>query len=129
MNSNICLLNGGELHLTGFYGTLNVTANDSVLNLQLAEIVGASRIDANAPKSLTINISDLVEENTFIEANVGEVVLDETLNHLNEKIANKGKLVIGDPEHATNASLTINSNGTLALGKLSWIDSFSIKLQ
>lgn len=129
MNSEIRLLDGGELHLTGFHGTLNVESNASSVNLQLAEISGVSWANAKASKSFTVNISDLVEETAFIAVDVGEVILDETLNHLTEKIVNKGKLVTGNPADAENASLSIHSDGPLALGKLSWIDSFSIKLQ
>lgn len=127
MNSEICLLDGGELHLTGFHGTLNIDSNASALHLQLAEISGASCIKAKASKSLNVNISNLVEESAFITTDVNEVLLDETLNHLTEKIVNKGKLVTGDPASAANASLTINSDGSLAMGKLSWIDSFKIQ--
>lgn len=128
MSSEISLLNGGELHLTGFHGTLNVKSNASTLNLQLAEVSGDNFIEANAPKSLNVNISDLVEGNAFISIDAGEVILDETLIYLAEKIVNKRKLVTGEPASATSASLTIKSDGPLALGKLSWIDSFSVQL-
>lgn len=126
MNSEIYLLDGGELHLTGFHATLYVKSNGSALNLQLDEISGASCIEANATKSLNVNISDLVEKSVLIDVDVDEIILDETLDHLAEKIANKGKLVAGDPARAASASLIINSDGPLALGKLSWIDSFGI---
>lgn len=132
MNTEIRLLEGGELHLTGFHGTLDVKSNAGALKFQLDEISGKNCIDAKASKSLDVNISDLVEENAFITANVGEVILNETLSHLAEKIVNcenHEQLVIGDPARGTNPSLTISSDGALALGKLSWIDSFNIQSQ
>lgn len=132
MTTDIRLLDGGELHLTGFHGTMNVKSNAGALKLQLDEISGNSSIEAIASKSLNVNISDLVEESASITANVGEVILNETLSHLAEKIVNCGnheKLVIGDPANATSPSLTISSDGSLALGKLSWIDSFRIPSQ
>lgn len=132
MTTEIRMLEGGDLDLTGFHGTLNVKSNAAALKFQLAEISGKNCIEAKATKSLDVNISDLVEESAFITANVGEVILNETLSHLVEKIVhckNHEQLVIGDPAIAENPSLTISSDGPLALGKLSWIDSFSIQPQ
>lgn len=132
MNTKIRLLEGGELHLTGFHGTLDVQSNAGALKFQLDEISGKSCIVAKASKSLDLSISDWVEENAFITANAGEVILNGTLSHLAEKIMNcenHERLVIGDSATGTNPSLTISSDGPLVLGKLSWIDSFNIQSQ
>lgn len=111
--------------MNGFHGTLNVKSNASALNLQLAELFGENVVEAIAPKSFNVNISNAVEETAFIATDTDEVILDGTLNHLVEKIVNKGKFVSGDP--TASASLAIKSNGSLTLGKLSWIDSFGIQ--
>ena len=127
--AEVYLLDGGELDLTGFHGTLQAKTNGGRLKYQLTEIHGESIIEANKnPESLEIFISDFVEENTGIHIEAGEIVFDPRVQHLENCL--NGKVLQIEHLNAEMASdkLTVSTLGTLKLGKMSWADTLNLKI-
>lgn len=127
--ANISSLDNGEIDVTGFHGILNAKSNGGNVKYQLTEIYGDSKIDANHPKKFHINISEFVEENSCISVTTKELRLDNSLAHLENGITKDTETVFkhGNPDLLED-SLTIQSNGLLTLGKLSWIDTIKFKM-
>lgn len=119
--SEICLKNGGSLNATGFHGGLQVKTQGSKLNFQLTEVYGDSFIEARDPKEFIINISEFIEEHSYVSADAHEVILHSTLSHLNDKLIGNKRFEIGDPDRCHD-QLKVISSGRLELGKMSWID-------
>lgn len=131
--SEMYLLDDGDLDVTGFHGILNVNShNGGALNFQLTEVYGDSIIEAQNPTKMNVNISEFVEQHTCLSIVANRIVLDPTLQHL-EKCYRSGddsgeaELQVGDREMCDD-SLTIRTNGSLKLGKLSWMDTVKMKL-
>lgn len=131
--SEMYLLDDGDLDVTGFHGILNViSSNGGTLNFQLTEVYGDSIIEAQNPKELNVNISEFVEQHTCLSIAANRIVLDPTLQHF-EKCCRSGngsgevELEVGDRDMCDDL-LTIRTNGSLKLGKLSWMDTVKMKL-
>lgn len=128
--SDLYVLEGGDVDVTGFHGVLNATTNGGTLNFQLTEIYGESFIKAKNPTELNVNISEFVEEHTCVSICANEITLDSTLKHLEKKASNNGdaeQLKIGDQD-LIDDSLSIETNGKLKFGRLSWMDTVKLKL-
>lgn len=128
--TELYLLDGGDLDVTGFHGILNATTNGGTLNFQLTEIYGDSSIEAQSPTKFNVNISEFVEEHTCLTVNATQIDIDPTLEHFKEcqKDDDSGaKLQTGNRD-LNDDQLTIRTNGLLKLGKLSWMDTMKLKL-
>lgn len=128
--SELYLLDGGDLDVTGFHGILNATTNGGTLNFQLTEIYGDSLIEAQSPTKFNVNISEFVEEHTCLTVNAKQIDIDSTLKHFEKCQKDDGS---GDELKTGNRDLNddqliIQTNGLLKLGKLSWMDTMKLKL-
>lgn len=122
------LLNGGDLDVTGFHGVLNATTNGGILNFQLTEIYGESSIEAQNPTQFNINISEFVEQHTCLSINANKIIVDSTLDHFEAKNNGDDDELNSGNRDISDDLLTIRTNGTLKLGKLSWMDTMKLKL-
>lgn len=131
--SEMYLLDDGDLDVTGFHGILNVNStNGGTLNFQLTEIYGDSTIEAKNPTKLNVNISEFVEQHTCLSIVAKRIVLDPTLQHFEQCYrtgdgSGETELQVGDRDMCDDL-LTIRTNGSLKLGKLSWMDTVKMKL-
>ena len=125
-STEMYLLQGGNLNVTGLHGKVQATTNGGHITFQLTEVYGDSVIEARDPQSLKINISEFVQEHTCLDVIVDEITLDNTLALWSSKITGKGQLQSGDTDLKED-KLTIKSNGALILGKLSWMDTIKFK--
>lgn len=126
--SEMNLVDGGEIDVTGFHGILNATTNGGTLNFQFTEIYGESFIKANNPNQFNVNISAFVEQNSFLSINANEIILDPALNHLEKSNSNNGQALKNGNRDLIEDVLSIETNGKLKLGKLSWMDTVKLKL-
>lgn len=123
--ATVYVLEEGDINMTGIHGNLLIKANGGNLNLQFSEVMDDTIIMSNDSKHVSINISDLVEENCFIELNSDEIILDKSASHLKDRLqGNKFRLGNGENKNKLLVSVT----GKLALGKLSWADSLKSSL-
>lgn len=121
--SEMYLLDAGDVDVTGFHGTLNLTSNGGTLQFQLTEVYGDSCIDAQNPTKLNVNISEFVEHHTCLSIEANKIVLDSTLEHF-EKYRNgdaaadgsESRMEVGDRDMSDDL-LKIRTNGDLTLGK------------
>lgn len=127
--SELFLLDGGTVDVTGFNGILRAQTNGGNLNFQLTEVYGESFIEAQNPNTFDVNISEFVEQHTCLSITASKITLDTNLNEFsinrsaddsNDKLENGNRDLIDD-------ILTIQTNGELKLGKLSWMDCIKIK--
>ncbi|XP_031632824.1 protein FAM185A [Contarinia nasturtii] len=128
--SELYLLDGGDLDVTGFHGTLNATTNGGTLNFQLTEMYGESRIEAQNPNQFNINISEFVEQHSCLQINANQITLDTTLEYLEKSQKDDGsgeELQTGNRD-INDDQLIIRTNGNLKLGKLSWMDTMKLKM-
>lgn len=127
--AEIQTLDGGDIDVTGFHGILHAKSNGGNIKYQLTEIYGESKIEANNPETFQVNISEFVEEHSCLSVTAKEITLDETLGHLENNITKdtQNHLQHGNSDLIED-SLTIESDGSLLFGKLSWIDMVKLKL-
>lgn len=128
--SELYLLDGGDLDVTGFHGVLHATTNGGTLNFQLTEIYGDSSIEAQNPNQFHVNISEFVEQHTCLAISANQITVDGTLDHFEKTNQSDGdgeELQTGNRD-ITDDLLTIRTNGNVKLGKLSWMDSVKLKL-
>lgn len=127
--SKITSLENGDIDVTGFHGVINAKSNGGNIKYQLTEIYGESKIEANQPKDFHINISEFVEEHSCISIATKDLKLEDSLSHLENDVTKNNDIVFkhGNPDLLED-SLTIKSNGSLTLGKLSWIDTIKSKM-
>ncbi|XP_055320037.1 uncharacterized protein LOC129577288 [Sitodiplosis mosellana] len=128
--SELYLLDGGDLDVTGFHGILNATTNGGTLNLQLTEIYGESSIEAQSPTVFNVNISEFVEQHTCLNVNATQIDIDTTLTQFEKCQKDDGsgdELQTGNRD-TNDDQLIIRTNGHLKLSKLSWMDSMKLKL-
>lgn len=130
--SELYVLDGGDamVDVTGFHGILNATTNGGILNFQLTEIYGDSWIEAQNPVNFDLKISEFVEQHTCLAINANEIKLDATLNHLekSEKVNGNGEQLSTLNRDIISDSFTVQTNGNITLGKLSWVDSIKLKM-
>lgn len=100
-NSELHVLNGGDLDVTGFNGTLMATTNGGNLNFQFSEVHGESCIEANSPNQFNVNLSEFVEQNVCLKINASQITVDTTLQHLE-------KSKKGDGDHGETILLDDN---------------------
>lgn len=128
-SSELIILDGGEVNVTGFHGHLQARTNGGNLNLQLTEITGDSFIEAQNPNTFVVNISELVEQHTCLSISATGITLEPNLQEFIVQ-RNNGNgpdtLESGNrdimPDH-----LSIQTNGKLNLGKLSWMEAIQMK--
>lgn len=129
--SELYVLNGGELNVSGFHGILNAKTKGGKLHFQLTEVYGDSCIDAIDPISLNVNISEFVEQHTCLSIDAKEIDIDAHLEHFkgNETTTESGKRIqIGNRDLIAD-NLSIRTNKNVSLGKMSWMDSVKLKFQ
>lgn len=128
--SEIYLLEGGNVDITGFHGVIRATTNGGNLNFQLTEVYGESSISSQNPISLNVNISDFVEKHTCVSITTTKnIILDSKLEHLKCDLIQKEdgcELNIGNRD-LTEGVLTVQTNGSVNIGKLSWLDTIKFK--
>lgn len=128
--SELFVLDGGRLNVTGFHGILRAKTKGGILDFQLTEVYGNSYIEANDPIALNVNISEFVEQHTCLSINANEITIDSSLQHFKDSqtLSDKGKkLEIGNSDLIED-NLTIRTNGHLNLGKMSWMDTIKLKI-
>lgn len=128
--SELYLLDGGDLDVTGFHGIINATTSGGTLNFQLTEVYGESCIEAQNPSKFNVNISEFVEQHTCLAISANEISIDQTLENFE---STKQSNANGEESQTGNRDiiddlLTIRTNGKLKLGKLSWMDTMKLKL-
>lgn len=95
-------------------------SNAGDLNLQFSEIVGDNIIMANDSKKVVINISDLIEEHSFVEISSDEIILSATIAHLKDHLIDNHIFRFGGEHQPTK--LLVCTKGSLTVGKMSWTD-------
>lgn len=129
--SELYVLDGGELNVTGFHGILNAKTKGGKLYFQLSEVYGDSCIDAIDPISLNVNISEFVEQHTCLSIDAEEIDIDAHLAYFkeNQTTTTTGKRIqIGNCDLIED-NLSIRTNSIVSLGKMSWMDSVKLKFQ
>lgn len=127
-NAEINILHKGRLEMTGFHGTLNAKVNAGQVKIQFSDILDKnSVIVSNGTEPIEIFISDLIQENSFVDIKCKEIEVDESINAKSEENKFKGNFVLG--ESSMKNTLSIESeNGYVKLGKMSWADSLRLKM-
>ncbi|XP_055387516.1 protein FAM185A [Condylostylus longicornis] len=119
--SEIFVLNYGNIEMSGIHGNVYINSKGGDLNLQFSEITGDNIIVANKAKNVTINISDIVETNSYIELHSNKIELDPSANHLSKYLTKENYFEYGDKNKQNK--LMICSGGLLKFGKMSWADT------
>lgn len=123
--SEIYLPDGGSVNVTGVHGTVKARTYGGHINFQLTELYDDSLIEAEAPESLNVNISEIVESYAYVRASAPQLTVDSTLAHLKDKQDCNGVFEMGDAD-ISDGRLRINSNGVLRIGKLTWFDTLKL---
>lgn len=120
---------GGELDVSGFHGRLQAKMNGGRLRFQLTEVYGDSCIFAmGKPEELIINVSDFVIENTAMEMTAGNIIVEDSLAHMEGCVLEKGIFrSVNDNLEMSEDKLTVTTGGELRLGKMSWTDSLKLR--
>lgn len=127
--SELFMLEGGDLDVTGFHGVLNTKTTGGTLNFQLTEIYGDSVIEALDPKTFNVNISEFVEQHTCLTVNANQITVNTSLQfEINQKDDGSGEQLQNGNRDLNDDLLTIQTNGNIKLGKMSWMDSIKLKL-
>lgn len=126
--SELYLVDGGELDVTGFHGVLNATTNGGTLNFQLTEIFGESCIEAQSPIKFQMNISEFVEQHTCLSIAASQIEVDPSLANFEKSSTDDGEALETGNRDLCDDSLTIRTNGSMQLRKLSWMDSVKLKI-
>lgn len=112
------------------HGNLQVVSKGGSLNLQLSELEGHSKIEANnLQDDAVINISQTIEQDLNIEISASKVSLEKELEHVMHALSeDKNKFLLSN---VNKHRLLINSTGEkgVRLGKQSWSDMMRQKLQ
>ncbi|EDV37979.1 uncharacterized protein Dana_GF13727 [Drosophila ananassae] len=128
--SEVHVHKSAELNMTGVHGNLQVVSKGGSLNLQLSELEGHSKIEANNLKDdAVINISQTIEQDLNIEISASKVSLEKELEHVMHALSeDKNKFLLSN---VNKHRLLINSTGEkgVRLGKQSWSDMMRQKLQ
>ncbi|XP_017061898.1 uncharacterized protein LOC108101873 [Drosophila ficusphila] len=128
--SQVHVYQSGELNMTGFHGNLQLVTKGGSLNVQLSELVGHNKIDAqNLKDEAVIHISQAIEQDLHIEVSASEVKLEAELEHVAHALnETKNKLLLGS---SNTDRLQVCSTGGkgVRLGKQSWSDMMRQKLQ
>ncbi|XP_016992787.2 protein FAM185A [Drosophila takahashii] len=127
-SSKVQVHQSAELNMTGVHGNLQVMTKGGSLNIQLSELVGHNKIDAeNLKEEAIIHISQAIEQDLHIEVTASEVKLETELEHvahaLNEE---KNQFLLSNSN--TNR-LQVSSTSRVRLGQQSWSDMMRQKLQ
>lgn len=140
--SEMYLLDGGSMEVTGFHGRLVAKLNSGGrASFQLTEVYGDSCIEAMGDRRdgeevrLTVNVSDFVLENNTLEVRAEEgakIELDGTLDEYREHLSSEGEsfrhenpvMNVGGQD---DDQLTVRSAGDVRLGKMSWTDTLMLK--
>lgn len=140
--SEMYLLEGGSIEVTGFHGRLVAKLNSGGrASFQLTEVYGDSCIEALGGRQngeevrLTVNVSDFVLENNTLEVKAEEgarIQLDGTLDEYREHLSSAGDsfrrenpvINVGGQDED---QLTVRSAGDVRLGKMSWTDTLMLK--
>ncbi|XP_055917145.1 uncharacterized protein LOC129949609 [Eupeodes corollae] len=126
--TEVCVNQMGDLFMTGVHGNIQIHCNGGGnVNVQLSEIVGDNKIITKTDDNVIINISDQIEETSYIEVNSKKFTLDESLSHLSDCVENENHFRMSKEQDNCN-KLLIESKGNLILGKLSWADSMKIAM-
>lgn len=98
-------------------------SNGGNINLQLSEISGENIIIADKVPHATVNISDTIEEKSYIEITATEITLDDPLSHLSDGLTEEGEIFRMSTKPENHNKLMICTKGKVKLGKLSWAES------
>ncbi|KAI8040085.1 uncharacterized protein LOC128254184 [Drosophila gunungcola] len=128
--SQVHVHQSGEINMTGVHGNLQVMTKGGSLNLQLSELVGHNKIDAqNLKDEAIIHISQAIEQDLHIEVTAAEVKLETELEHVAHALnEDKSKFLLNK---SNTHRLQVSSTGDkgVRLGKQSWSDMMRQKLQ
>lgn len=113
--------------MTGFHGTLDAKVKNGPVKIQLSEIHEQNSIVFNGTEQIEVFISDLIEENSFIDITSKEIEVDESIKTLSEKTNFENNFLLG--ETSMKNTLRVESkNGFVKFGKMSWADSLRLKM-
>jgi len=122
----ICQITGhgrGEVNMNGFYGTLLIDTEDYGLNLQLSELVDISHINNKGKRSASINLSEKVLEECFVNIQGNRAVINQNIAAMNLEMGGNVSQITINKQDLTN-HLNIQHAGDTVLGKLEWADTF-----
>lgn len=140
--SEMYLLSGGSIEVTGFHGRLVAKLNETGrASFQITELHGDSCIEAlgGAEKGedvrLKVNLSDFVLGNNALDVSTAggaQIRVDATLDEYREHLSSNGdtfrrdnpEVDLGDQD---DNLLTVRSAGDVHLGKMSWTDTLMKK--
>lgn len=127
-NAEIVIFQKGLLEMTGFHGTLNAKVNSGQVKVQFSEILEKNSIVFNGTEQpMEIFISDLIEENSFIDIKSKEIEVDESIKTKSGKNIFKDCFLLGESSRKNTLSIE-NEKGFVKLGKMSWADSLKLKM-
>ncbi|XP_022223676.2 uncharacterized protein LOC111074961 [Drosophila obscura] len=129
--SEVHVHQSAELNMTGVHGNLQVDTKGGNLNLQLSELIGQCRIQAdNLENDAVIHISESIEKELNIEVTASEVRLDDELEHVAHALS-EDKSTFSLSNENQHQRLIVKSTGEkgVRLGKQSWSDMMRQKLQ
>lgn len=126
-NAEINIFNKGRLEMTGFHGTLNAKVTSGQVKVQFSEIFEKNTIISNGTEPIEIYISDLIEENSFVDIKSKEIEVDESIKTEFGKNIFKDNFHLG--ENSRKNTLSIESEkGFVKFGKMSWADGLKLKM-
>ncbi|XP_017024884.1 protein FAM185A [Drosophila kikkawai] len=128
--SQVHVHDSADLSMTGVHGNLQVVTKGGSLNIQLSELVGHNKIDAqNLTDEAVIYISQTIEQDLNIDVGASNISLDTELEHLTHALSeDKSRFLL---RNENNHKLMVSSQGQkgVRLGKQSWSDMMRQKLQ
>ncbi|XP_033151948.1 uncharacterized protein LOC117135665 [Drosophila mauritiana] len=129
-SSQVHVHQSSDLNMTGVHGNLQITTKGGNLNVQLSELVGNNKIDAeNLLEEAIIHISQAIEQNLHIEVTAPEVKLENELEHVAHALnESKNKFVLSNP-NTNRLEVSSTGNKGVRLGKQSWSDMMRNKLK
>lgn len=126
-NAEINILQKGRLEMTGFHGTLNAKVNSGQVKVQFSEILEKNVITFNGTEPIEIFISDLIEDNSFVDIKAKEIEVDESIKTKSGKNIFKDSFLLGESSKKNTLSIE-SKKGFVKLGKMSWADSLKLKM-
>ncbi|KAI9583488.1 uncharacterized protein LOC119636055 [Glossina fuscipes] len=122
----------GKLNMLGVHGNLSVHCKGGLMNIQLSELSGDNVIRTENMESAIVNISETIENNANIEANiendVNTINLDDSLRHLTPGLNENKQNFKWNSETSREAILKIYCKNEVTLGKSSWMEMTSLHM-
>ncbi|XP_020806653.1 protein FAM185A [Drosophila serrata] len=128
--SQVHVHDSADLSMTGVHGNLQVVTKGGSLNIQLSELVGHNKIDAqNLTDEAVIYISQTIEQDLNIDVGASVVSLDTELEHLAHALSKDKSRFLLSNENQHKLMVSSTGQKGVRLGKQSWSDMMRQKLQ